>query len=217
MASDQQAVSKSMKHPGLGPSDAIYDDHSKTRGGLFLALFLTCLGPIGILMGLGDFSDGGFVALGVFYVGSGVILGLYGLWHAYLAVMRLRSQFALIVGRDGFEVPSGDGPVGWDEVDTVSDPSAPPGAPETVRVQLADPGDYAARHSLGLVNRYLLRARKGDLVLGRDMSMPVADVQGLMRQRLAEFGRLRHDGSKDDAGPAGRPSGQPREPARKRH
>jgi hypothetical protein len=189
-----KASSEPITHPVLGPADAIFDDRTRTLANLLFGLLCVALGPIGVWFGSGDLA-GGSELLGFAYVGGGVVLFLYGFRLILNAVGRLQHGAALIVGRDGFEVPGGDGPVSWDEVATISDPASPPGAPRMLRVQLVDPADYATRHRLSLVARRMLRAQQSDLFLGRDMAMPIADVQALMRRRLAEFGRLGHDGS----------------------
>jgi hypothetical protein len=189
-----KAQSEPIKHPVLGPADAILDDRTRSRGNLFLGLACLALGPLGVWMGSGDFATGSSL-LGFAYVGGGVVLFLYGLRMVINSFERLQHRAALIVGRDGFEIPGGDGPVGWEEVATISDPASPPGAPRIVRVQLDDPDDYITRHRLGLFSRRMLRVQQNDLFLGRDMAMPVADVQALMRRRLAEFARIKHDGT----------------------
>ena len=216
MATGQQNVSTPMNHPDLGPSVAIHDDRSHTLGNIFLGLACLCLGPAGVYMGSGDLA-GGSAVLGWAYVAGGVVLFLYGARMAFLAVARVRHRTVLVVGRDGFEAARGDGPVGWDEVATISDPASPPGDPRMVRVQLIDPDDYVSRHALGLVSRYMLRVHQDDLFLGRDMAMPVADVQALMRKRLAEFGRLAHDEAGEEAsGSAKSAAPRGRRPTRKR-
>ena len=195
MASGQQAVSTPTNHPLLGPSVAILDDRTRSRGNLLLGLACICLGPVGVYFGIPDLASGSTV-LGLAYVGGGFFLLLYGLWLTFLAAGRLRHPVALVVGRDGFEAAGGS-PVSWDEVATISDPASPPDEPRLVRIQLADPDDYVDRHGLGAVSRQLLRQRDNDLVLDRGMAMPVAEVQAVMREYLAEYRR-------SSTGPRGR-------------
>jgi hypothetical protein len=187
MTSGRTAVSAPTNHPVLGPSVQIYDDRNGARGSLLLGLACVCLGPVGLYYGLPDLSNGDTL-LGLAYAIGGGFLFLYGVWLAYRATGRLRRPVALVVGRDGFE-KAGAEAVGWDEVATVSDPASSAEAPRIVRVQLVDPEDYSTRHRLGPIARFMLRGRQGDLFLGREMAMPVAEVQALMRRRLAEYRR----------------------------
>jgi hypothetical protein len=213
VASGQQAPSKSITHTVLGPAEAIYDDRTHSMGNLFLGLACICLGPLGVYWGSGDLASGNSL-LGVAYVAGGLVLFLYAVRLTLLAVVRLRDRVALVVARDGFEATGGDGPVGWDEVRTVSDPASPPGEPRILRVQLIDPRGYVERHGVGPIGRWLLRYHQYDLFLGRDMALPVADVQARMRKRLAEF-RSPHQAAWGDVG--GRPTGpRGRRPTRKR-
>ena len=191
MATGRQAVSTTSNHPLLGPSVAIHDDRARSRGNLLLGLACICLGPVGIYFGGPDLARGS-TELGVAYLAGGAFLLIYGLWLTFLTANRLRHPVTLLVGRGGFEA-AGSGPVRWDEVATISDPASPPGQPRVVRVQLVDPDDFAERRHLGPVARKLLQFRQNDLVLGRSMAMPVADVQALMRTYLAEFRRSSHE------------------------
>jgi hypothetical protein len=122
-----------------------------------------------------------------FLAGSAILVG-YGVSVAFTSARRLRRPVALVVGRDGFQA-AGSGPVGWDEVATVGDPASPPGRPKIVRVQLADPAAYLERHRMGAVGRLVLAIRGHDLFLGSGMGMPVAELEALMRERLAEYRR----------------------------
>jgi hypothetical protein len=97
------------------------------------------------------------------------------------------------VGTEGFEYVGGNGPVGWDEVTTVSDPASRPGRQATLKVQLNDPGDYVVRHALSPVARVMLRVNHNDLVIARDAVIPVEAAQDLMRKRLAESRPVAHD------------------------
>jgi hypothetical protein len=99
----------------------------------------------------------------------------------------MRNTASLVVGRDGFEFRVGDGPVGWDEVESIGDRSSPDDQPRNLRVQLKDPGEYASRHSLSPVGRLLSLLNRRELVLGHDTIMPLGAVQALMRKRLSEF------------------------------
>jgi hypothetical protein len=193
-----KAPSEPIKHPVLGPADAILDDRTHTLGSLFFGLLCMALGPLGVWMGSGDLAGGSDV-MGWFFVGGGVIVFLYGFRLVIGTATRLQHGAALIVGREGFEAPGGVGPVLWDEVATISDPASAPGDPRTLRVQLVDPDDFVVRHRLGVFDRYMFRVHQNDLFLGRDMAMPVSDVQALMRRRRAEFGRLGHDGMAEPA------------------
>jgi hypothetical protein len=54
---------------------------------------------------------------------------------------------------------------------------------------MIDPGGFAQRHSLSPIARFMLRANQGDLFIGRDMAMSVAQAENLMRRQLAESRR----------------------------
>jgi hypothetical protein len=213
MASGRTAASAPTNHPVPGPSVSIYDDRNRSRGSLLFGLACILLGPLGIYWGVPDLARGD-VLLGLVYALGGPILILYGAWSAFGAAGRLRHPVALVVGRDGFK-KAGDEPVGWDEVGTIGDPASPADEPRIVRVQLIDPEGYAARHGLGPIARQRLRAHGGDLFLGRDMAMPVADVQALMRRRLAEY-RRPAAAVEASAQAAETPRPRDRRPARKR-
>jgi hypothetical protein len=187
MASRQPAVATPTNHPLLGPSVSIADDRARSRGNLLLGLACLGLGPVGVLFGSGDLAAGATL-LGFMFAGGGAFLFVYGAFVAFGPARRLRYPEALVVGRDGFQL-AGDEPVGWEEVAAVSDPASPPGEPRIVRVQLIDSDEYVARHRLGLMARQALRMHGYDLFLGRDMAMPVAEVEALMRRRLAEYRR----------------------------
>jgi hypothetical protein len=48
---------------------------------------------------------------------------------------------------------------------------------------------FIGRHSLSPIARFMFRANQGDLFIGRDMAMPVADAESLMRRYLNESRR----------------------------
>jgi hypothetical protein len=81
----------------------------------------------------------------------------------------------------------GKGVVSWGEVETIRDPKAPDGQPRSLRVQLVDPVEFRQTHTLSLTETLWLRFNRGVLDLGDGTAMPVANVQALMRRRLADF------------------------------
>jgi hypothetical protein len=160
-----------------------------------LALAFICVAVLGVVLGSGDLSGGTSSKLGnseltpllgLAEIGGSILITGWAIRTAALAIGRIRNPIVLVVGRDGFEYQAGAGPVGWDEVETVSDPGAPDAQPRNVRVQLSDPDDYLRRHNLSPVDRAVFLLARRDLILGRDTIMPVEKVQALMRQRLAE-------------------------------
>jgi hypothetical protein len=186
VAPGQKIESSPLQDPVLGPALALYDDRSKTLGGVYLSLALFALGILGLYFGAGDLI-GGNIFLGGAYVLAGLGLGLYGVRGAILGGYRVRNPLSLIVGRDGFRYAGSGGSIGWDEVASVGDPGSPPDRPRVVRVQLVDWAEYMDRHGLSWLGRIRLRANQNDLFLSRDTVMPIAAVQALMRRRLDEF------------------------------
>jgi len=214
MASRQPAVAAPTNHPQLGPSVSITDDRSKSRGNLLLGLTCLGLGPVGVLFGSGDLASGSTL-VGFAFAGGGAFLFVYGAFLALGPARRLRNPVALLVGRDGFQL-AGEEPVAWDEVATVSDPASPPGEPRIVRVQLIDPDDYVVRHHLGWLARQSLRMHGCDIFVGRDMAMPVAEVEALMRRRLAEHRRSSLGVAESSDSPADSPADNPARPSRRK-
>jgi hypothetical protein len=190
VAAGRKTESIPVDHPVLGPALSIYDDRHRSRitvaayGGFF------CLGIIGVLLGRGDLLGGADV-LGWAEVAGGAFLALYSIRAVVMALIRLRRPVVLVVGRNGFEYARGNGPVGWEEVATVSNPGATPTKPKPLRVRLGDPEDYARRHALSPLQRYMLRIHDNDVLLDLTTLMPAAAVEAEMNERLAEFGRAR--------------------------
>lgn len=222
MATGQPVELTPTTHPVLGPGLTIYADRRQAWGSLFLALAFFAVALLGIVLGTGDLSGqsagtGGIELppiLGLAEIAGALVIGAWSVRSAWLAIGRIRNPATLVVGRDGFEFRTGDGPVGWDEVESVGDPGSPDERPRALRVQLKDRAEYARRHSLSLFGLLLSRANQGDLVLGHDTIMPIAAVQALMRKRLAEFSG---DGRSTAAIPAAAVSRRPkRRPSPKR-
>jgi hypothetical protein len=194
VASERQTESTAVKHPVLGPAVEIYCDRRLSWGALFLALAFLCVALLGFILGAGDLSGSSSDVVGLTLppilglaelAGAAVVAG-WSLRSAGLAIGRIRGRPLVVVGRDGFEYLAGDGPVSWDEVESISDPGSPDEQPRTLRVQLKDSGDYARRHALSPIGRVIALVSRGDLVIGRDTIMPMAEVQALMRRRLVE-------------------------------
>lgn len=203
MASGPPTVSTPTNHPVLGPSDAILDDRSHSLGGVFLYAAFTLIGFLGIVLGINDsLSPGASAAmpiggptLGVLEIGGGIVVAIYAMRVVVAAFRRYRQPMTIVIGQDGFDYIFGNGPVMWDEVDTISDPYSPADQPKAVKVQVSDVDAYMTRHNLSALARLEMRFNKWDLSLGRDTIMPVVEVQNLMRKRLAEYRRLQHDDS----------------------
>lgn len=212
MASGERTQSIAMDHPVLGRAVAIYDDRSRTRWNVFFGLGLVVIGIAGVYMGSGDLA-GGNASLGWVYVGGGAFLVLWGIRGAFQSALRARNPIRLVVGKGGFVSSDWPGPISWDEVESISDPASPAGRPRMLRVQLDDPAGFAERHALSPVARFMFRANQGDLFLGRDMAMPVVEVETLMRRQLAEF---RRTGSAAVAAPVRTTAPRGRRPSRKR-
>lgn len=219
MASDQLIESAAIDHPRFGRAVAVYDNQSRTRWNVVFGVGFVVIGIAGVYMGSGDLA-GGSDALGSAYVAGGFFLVLWGIRATLGSAMRLRNPIRLVIGKQGFEYSDGPGVVEWDEVDTVSDPASPSATPRMLRVQLIDPAGFARLHSLSPIARFMLRANQGDLFIGRDMAMSVAQAENLMRRQLAESRRSEaataggHDSS---AGPQPRTTApRGRRPTRKR-
>lgn len=211
MASSERIPSTQFDHPVLGQAVAIYDDRAATRWNFLFGLGLVVVGIAGVYMGSGDLAAGS-ATLGWVYVGGGVFLVLWGIRGAFQAARRIRHPIRLVVGKRGFEYSDGPGPIMWDEVATVSDPASPDGRPRMLRVQLEDPAGFAERHVLSPMARFVFRANQGDLFLGRDMALPVVEVESLMRRHLAEFNR---SGPAEESTPV-RAAPRGRRPSRRR-
>ena len=195
MASGRQIESTPTRHPVLGPAVIIYSDPRRSWGTLFLDLALVCVALLGFFLGAVDLqgagSDIGGLAmppvLGLAEIAAAFVVAGWAIRAATGAIGRIRHPGSLIVGRDGFEYLAGNGPVGWDEVESVSDPSSPDGQPRVLRVQLSDPDEYARRHHLSPIGRLVSMLNHRDLVFGHEAVMLVVAMQALMRERLAEF------------------------------
>jgi hypothetical protein len=194
VASGGKIESIRVEHPVLGPAVSIFDNRRQALGSLFAYLAFALLGILGVYIGGSDLASGSDL-LGLAEVAGGVVLGLYSVRAALTAARRLRHPTALVIGTDGFEYFGGNGPVGWDEVASISDPVPPPRVPKALRVHLQDPDDYVVRHALSPVARVFLRTSRYDLLLGRDTLMTVKQVHALMGKRLAEYRQARHDGA----------------------
>jgi hypothetical protein len=192
VATSRQIDSISVEHPGLGTAVEIYADRRQALGSTFVYLAFVLLGILGLFLGQSDLASG-LAVLGLAELAGGAILGLYSIRAALAAARRYRNPLTLVVGTEGFEYVGGNGPVGWDEVTTVSDPASRPGRQATLKVQLNDPGDYVVRHALSPVARVMLRVNHNDLVIARDAVIPVEAAQDLMRKRLAESRPVAHD------------------------
>jgi hypothetical protein len=195
VASDRQTESTPVNHPVLGPAVEIYSDRRQSWGTLFLDLAFLCVALLGFVLGAGDLTGGtssvGSLTippiLGLAEIAGAAVVAAWAIRAAWRAIGRIRGPAFLVVGRDGFEYLAGNGPVGWDEVESVSDANSPDEQPRALKVQLKDPGDYARRHSLSPIDRAFSLLTRGDLVIGHETIMPVAEVQALMRKRLTEF------------------------------
>jgi hypothetical protein len=192
VATNPQIDSISVEHPVLGTAVSVYADRRQALGSTFVYTAFVLLGILGLVLGQSDLASG-LAVLGLAELAGGVILGLYSIRAALAAARRYRNPLTLVVGTEGFEYVGGNGPVGWDEVATVSDPAYRPGRQATLKVQLNDPGGYVVRHALSLVARVMLRVNHNDLVIARDAVIPVEAAQDLMRKRLAESHPLAHD------------------------
>lgn len=195
MASGRPIESTPLVHPVLGPAVTIYSDRRQSLANLFLDLAFLCVAFIGFFLGLGDATGSnsgagsmGFPPIvGVAQIAAAFVVGGWAIRAGTLAIGRMRNTASLVVGRDGFEFRVGDGPVSWDEVESIGDRGLNDNQPRSLRVRLEDPGEYASRHSLSPLSRALLRLNRRELVLGHDTIMPLAAAQALMRKRLSEY------------------------------
>jgi len=211
LASGRRIESSPVNHPVLGPAVSIYSDRRQSLATLFLDLAFICVALLGFFLGAEDLtgaSSGSSISLppilGAAQIAAAAVVAAWAIRAAWLAIGRIRRPASLIVGRDGFEYLWGNGPVGWDEVESVGDRNSPDERPRTLRVQLSDPAAYAARHSLSPIGRLVHLLNRHELVLGHDSIMPAAAVQALMRKRLAEFRGIDHSRGAVPAAAVGR-------------
>jgi hypothetical protein len=188
-ATAEQGDAIEIEHPTLGAAVAIYDDRRKSKRRLLTAAGTAAVGAVGIVLGLGDFSNGDGTGGSVFVL-AGAALLIYGANEARATLMRFRTAFSLVVGEAGFEYAFGAGAVTWDEVDSLGfERVARRGKPGAVRVQVNVPDEFAARHELSLPASLMLRINDGALYIARGSLMPAGAVLELMNDRLAEFRR----------------------------
>ena len=188
MSAGQPADSIEMDHATLGPSVAIYDDRRGAQRHLLMAAIMAAGGILGLLVGGNDLRTSE-AATGVVLVVAGFALLLYGVTEVRATARRLGTPVRLVVGEGGFEEGSVDGPIAWDEVESIGFEKVGRGQPGAVRVQLRAPGEFAERHDLSRQARLMLRINSGGLYLARGARMPAAGVLDLMSDRLA--GHLR--------------------------
>jgi len=192
----RRIVSTPLTHPVLGPAVAIYVDLGKARLNAFVDLWFLAPAALGLWLGSHDMQNGPTDVFGI--VVPGIVLGLaqivaafivggWGIRGTIMNVQLYRRKVMLVVGRDGFEASLGKGPVGWDEVASVVDPSARGGPALNVRVQLADASDYAAKHSLSPLDRIELFLAKNTLTVGPPNLIATELVEDLMLTRFKEF------------------------------
>jgi hypothetical protein len=184
MTPGQRADSIEMDHPTLGPSVAIYDDRRGAQRHLLMAVVMAAGGILGLLVGGNDLRTSE-AATGVVLVVAGVALLLYGVTEVRATAKRFGTPVRLVVGESGFEDASVDGPIAWDEVETIGFEKVGRGQPGAVRVQLRASGDFADQHALSRQARLMLRINNGGLYLARGTRVPAADVLDLMSDRLA--------------------------------
>jgi hypothetical protein len=188
MTPGQRADSIDMDHPTLGPSVAIYDDRRGAQRHMLMAVVMAGGGVLGLLVGGNDLRTSE-AATGIVLVVAGVALLLYGVTEIRATVKRLGTPVRLVVGEGGFEDASVDGPIAWDEVESIGFEKVGRGQPGAVRVQLLAPSEFAGQHALSRQARLMLRINNGGLYLARGARIPAADVLDLMSDRLA--GHLR--------------------------
>ena len=186
-ATAEQADAIEIEHPTLGPAVAIYDDRRKSKRRLLTAAGMGAVGAVGIILGLGDFSNGDGTGGSVFVL-AGAALLVYGASEARSTLLRFRTAFSLVVGEAGFEYAFGAGSIAWDEVASLGfERVARRGKPGAIRVQVKEPDEFAARHELSLPASLMLRINDGALYVARGALMPAGAVLELMSARLAEF------------------------------
>jgi hypothetical protein len=190
MTSGQTADSAEMDHATLGPSVAIYDDRRGAQRHLLMVIVMAAGGILGLLVGGNDLRTGE-AATGVVLVVAGAALLVYGVTEVRATIRRFGSPVRLVVGEGGFEDASVDGPIAWDEVETIGFEKVGRGQPGAVRVQLRAPGEFADQHALSRQARLMLRINNGGLYLARGARMPAAEVLDLMSDRLAGYLRSR--------------------------
>ncbi len=188
MTAGQPADSIEMDHATLGPSVAIYDDRRGAQRHLLMVIVMAAGGILGLLVGGNDLRTGE-IATAVVLLIAGVALLLYGGTEARATAKRFGAPVRLVVGEGGFEDASVDGPIAWDEVESIGFEKVGRGQPGAVRVQLRASGDFANQHALSRQARLMLRINNGGLYLARGTRMPAPDVLDLMSDRLA--GHLR--------------------------
>src|SRR5450759_104776 len=190
MTSGQTADSAEMDHPTLGPSVAIYDHRRGAQRHLLMAVVMAAGGILGLLVGGNDLRTGEIATAVVLLVAGGALLA-YGVTEARVTIRRFGSPVRLVVGERGFEDTSVEGPIVWDEVETIGFEKVGRGQPGAVRVQLRAPGKFADQHALSRQARLMLRINNGGLYLARGARMPAAEVLDLMSDRLAGYLRSR--------------------------
>ena len=184
MTPGQTTDSIEMDHATLEPSVAIYDDRRGAQRHLLMVIVMAAGGILGLLVGGNDLRTGE-IATAVVLLVAGVALLAYGVTEVRATAKRLGTPVRLVVGEGGFEDASVDGPIAWDEVETIGFEKVGRGQPGAVRVQLRAPGDFADQHALSRQARLMLRINNGGLYLARGARMPAAEVLDLMSDRLA--------------------------------
>lgn len=186
MTSGQTTDSAEMDHPTLGPSVAIYDDRRGAQRHMLMVIVMAAGGILGLLVGGNDLRTGE-TATAVVLLVAGIGLLLYGVTEVRATAGRFGTPVMLVVGESGFEDASINGPIAWDEVESIGFEKVGRGQPGAVRVQLRAPGEFADRHAFSRHARLMLRLNKGGLYLARGARMPAAEVLDLMSDRLAEY------------------------------
>ncbi len=186
MPSEKPTQSK-INHEVLGPGIAIYDNHRRTVWRRIGFVLLVLLGVVDIVwLARVDLMHGDTLLGGAEVAGSLAII-VYSLHSVVADTLRLRSDIRLVVARGGFALLPPGLPVSWSEVESIGDPKSPAGDPRFIRVELKDPADYEKRHGVTLVGHLNMLYNRGTLILGSGMSIPLKDVEALMRSQLAEF------------------------------
>lgn len=184
MSSDKPTQTNTV-HDVLGPGIAIYDDHSRTRLRLLGWFVGVALGVFGVWIGLIDAS--GNTLFGLAEVAGGVVLFVYAIGSIVLEAKRLSSPIRLVIARDGYELLPGTRTVSWSEVESIGDPKYPAGQAKFLRVQLADPEEFADEYAFTPFDRLKLKWDKGDLVLGGGFAIPLRRAEKLMQDALDEY------------------------------
>ncbi len=188
-------VTTTVSHPGLGEATGILDNREKTRRDLLIAALTAAIGLLGLVMGIGDASNGDEV--GLLFAGIGLILLAYGLNELRAGAARMMRPVRLVVADRGFDFPSGLGPITWDEIAAVGFEDFPEnGQPTVLRARVRAPDEFAERHALTNRARNRLLSRDGWIAIGGGMAMPLEEVLGMMKERLGQSrGRTRPDGA----------------------